>query len=521
MLSKTDWSQYLHSIRKKEMDRVFSVLPQTHFSSGLEIGAGDGFQTTLLAPRVKSLVSSDLNFKRIQESLKIPEVTYMQVDADAITGVFPSQAFELIFSSNVLEHVRDPRSFLAATRPMLTDDGYAVHIIPSRHIKVFYLLLYYPNLVLLAVDRILGKLRGKPFFSGGTLNLENNINVGDKPKKKEDRIKKFLFPSPHGNFSNHKEEFIAFGKKQWERLFKESGYSVVAYAQGPAFSGYGFGFGFLRKMLEYCGVSSEHIFFLQKMSAFELVARAYTDTYLSRGSSYEKEKFVRDWLKKEKNAKAFVAEFTKAVGDPHGKKVLDIGFGNGIMLSAFARAGALVYGVETEDTLRDIAEKRFKEIGSDATLVVYDGKRFPFPDNAFEYAYSTSVLEHMSCPQEVLSEISRTLVPGGKFYLSFPNKYAPKESHTGLWFISWLPRQLAQHILRWTHSSPLEDWNLHFVSFFTLKKMAKRAGLRIVYDTQSHSRVRNVIKRALAYCGIHYGVLLKTIIVVLEKPINK
>ncbi len=501
MLDKTDWIQYLHAIRKREIDLVFSLLPQTHFTSGLEIGAGDGFQTTLLAPHIDKLISSDLNFKRIKKSLKVTGVEYKMVDADAIEGIFKPNSFDFIFSSNVLEHVRDPQKVLKETREMLVNDGYAVHIIPSRHIKIFYLLFYYPNLILLVVDRIFGKLRGKPIFRGGDINLENNINapLGDETAK----WRKFLFPSVHGNFKNHIEEFVAFGKKQWERKFTEAGYSIISYAKGPAFSGYGFGFSMLRKLLEHFGVSSEHIFILKRMSRFEADTWAYTRKYLSHGSFRDQKKFVKDWLNKDKSAKAFFNDFVQVVGNKKKKKVLDIGFGNGIMAREFIKAGAVVYGLETEEEL--------VKMSRNPNLYLYDGRKFPFDQSSFDYAYSTSVLEHMSYPEDVIKEIGRTLKPGGKFYLSFPNRYAPKETHTGLWFISWLPR---------FKSSRLRDWNLHFVSFFDLKKMAKRAGLRIVYDTHSQSFIRRSVKKILAQFGVHYGVLLKTIILVLEKPIN-
>lgn len=525
MIGKTNWTKYLHAIRKREIDAVFSLLPQARFFSGLEVGAGDGYQTTLLTSRIAKFISSDLNFTRIKESLKVSGVKYETVDADSIEGRFDNNAFDFIFSSNVLEHVRDPLKFLTVTRPMLADDGYAVHIIPSRHMKISYLIFYYPYLAVLFIDRVLGKINGQKFFRGRGVNLENNINVKREVKKISDRriasiLKKFLVPSPHGNFPGHFREFVAFGKNRWERLFREAGYVVTAYAKGPAFSGYGFGFGLMRKFLEYVGVSSEHIFVLKKTSSFESTARAFTNTFLPRGSFYEREKFVRDWMDKEKSAKAFVKDFIKTVGDPRDKKILDVGFGNGIMLNEFAGIGAIAYGLETETSLLNLATELFRKKLAAATLAVYDGKSFPFADRTFDYAYSTSVLEHMSHPQDVLSEISRTLVPGGKLYLSFPNKYAPKESHTGLWFISWMPRRLAQCVLKRFKSSPLEDWNLHFVSFFSLKKMAKKAGLRIVYDTHSRSLTRSFVKKTLAFCGVHYGVLLKTIIVVLEKPIT-
>ncbi|MDP3763190.1 MAG: methyltransferase domain-containing protein [bacterium] len=503
MIGKTDWTKYLHAIRKREIDVIFSLLSQKHFISGLEVGAGDGFQTTLLAPHVDKLISSDLNFKRIKESLKVSKVEYKAIDADSIKGVFKPNTFDIIFSSNMLEHVHDSYKFLAATQPMLTDNGYAIHVVPSRHIKIFYLLFYYPHLAVLAFDRILGKLKGEPFFRGMGVNLENNINTNALSQTPANRLKRFLVPSLHGNFSGHIEEFIAFGKKQWEQKFIEAGYSTVTYTKGPAFSGYGFGFDVLRKLLERLGVSSEHIFILKKMPQFEADTWAYTRKYLSHGSFRDQRKFVKDWLKKDQSAKAFFNDFLLAIGNPRGKKVLDIGFGNGIMAGEFIKAGALVYGLETEENL--------VKMSGNSNLYLYDGRRFPFDRASFDYAYSTSALEHMSYPEEVIKEIGRTLKPGGKFYLSFPNKYAPKETHTGLWFISWLPR---------FKSSRLEDWNLHFVSFFALKNMAKKAGLQIVYDTHSYSRVRHWIKKTLAYCGVHYGVLLKTIILVLEKPVN-
>ncbi|MBI2673871.1 MAG: class I SAM-dependent methyltransferase [Candidatus Zambryskibacteria bacterium] len=503
MIGKIDWKQYLHGVRQKEVDIVFSLLPKKQFESGLEIGAGDGFQTTLLASHIERLVSSDLNFNRIKESLKIPSVEYKTIDADAIGGVFDDNSFDFIFSSNVLEHVKDPKRVLSVTRSMLKEEGNAVHIVPSRTIKISYLLFYYPNLVLLVLDRIMGKLKGKAFFQGSNINLENNINVSAEIKK-ESRFKKFLWPSVHGNFSNHKEEFTAYGRNQWEKIFIDTGYSVVAYVKGPAFSGYGFGFDFLRKILERLGVSSEHIFVLKKMSEFESNTWTYTRNFLSHGSFRDQRKFVKDWLKKNKSAKAFFNDFVQAIGNPVGKKVLDIGFGNGIIAEEFARTGTLIYGLETEADL--------VKMSGNPNLHLYDGRKFPFDSNTFDYAYSTSVLEHMSYPEDVIKEIGRTLKPGGKFYLSFPNRYAPKETHTGLWFISWLPR---------FKSSRLEDWNLHFVSFFALKKMVKKAGLRIVYNTHSHSRIRRVIKKMLACFGMHYGILLKTIIIILDKPTNE
>lgn len=262
MFLKDDWTTHLHGIRQREVEMVFDCLGKRHFRSGLEVGAGDGYQTGLLAYYCDTFISSDLNFKRIKDELKVPGVKYQQFDADALGGVFMSKQFDFIFSSNVLEHVGKPKAFLQTTHEFLSEDGIAVHIVPSRFLKITYVTLHYLNVGLLVVDRIGGLFQGKKIFRGKNIDVENNINP--VVKKRAAKIMRFLIPSIHGNFKNHTEEFIKFGRKRWELLFTECGYGVVMYRKGPAFSGYGFGFHRLRPFFEKMGWSSEHIFILEK-----------------------------------------------------------------------------------------------------------------------------------------------------------------------------------------------------------------------------------------------------------------
>src|SRR5215213_10298160 len=46
-----------------------------------------------------------------------------------------------------------------------------------------------------------------------------------------------------------------------------------------------------------------------------------------------------------------------------GKKVLDVGSGNGYVLSKYAREGAEVYGVDLTPTAIDLCQERFKLLG--------------------------------------------------------------------------------------------------------------------------------------------------------------
>lgn len=512
------WKKYLHSIRKREIDIIIDFLKNKKLESCIEFGAGDGYQTMLLSKKFDYYVSSDLNHQRLDNQYFVDGVIYKKIDADNIENKIIDKKFDVIFSSNMLEHLSKPDIFLRDTINFLKDDGYAIHVVPSRMIKVSYISLHFFYLIKLFIERILNFKKNKKLFGGFSDNNKNNINSVDiKDVKKISKLKSILLPQVHGNYDGHLKEFISYGRESWEKKFKQAGYSVVAHIKGPVFSGYGFGIGFIRRLLESIGLYSEHIFVLSRMNNFEILAREYTKKVLPRSSYYEFEKFVSDWLNKEKNAESFYRDFLVQVGNPYNKKVLDIGFGNGIMLSHFIKNGSLGYGLETEGVLLKIAEKTLSDKSLKASLDLYDGKIFPFEDKSFDFIYSTSVLEHMSYPSDVLKEVGRTLKDDGLFYISFPNKYSPKESHTGLYFISYLPRPATQFVLKAFNSSPLEDWNLHFISYFDFKKMAKEAGLEIVFDNRTRNPIKRFIKKILELLGIHYGAFLRTMIITLKK----
>ena len=78
---------------------------------------------------------------------------------------------------------------------------------------------------------------------------------------------------------------------------------------------------------------------------FEQRAREYVEGALPHGSAYEKNKLLEDWIGKEKAAEGIYDDFTKRAGDPSGKSVLDIGFGNGATLCVFAQRGARMSGL--------------------------------------------------------------------------------------------------------------------------------------------------------------------------------
>ncbi|OGG80381.1 hypothetical protein A3A39_04320 [Candidatus Kaiserbacteria bacterium RIFCSPLOWO2_01_FULL_54_13] len=249
----------------------------------------------------------------------------------------------------------------------------------------------------------------------------------------------------------------------------------------------------------------------EKAERYLAECKEYTDPY-------EREHLIGDWTTKREEAENVVGDFERRAGPVGSKRILDIGCGNGTFVAAFARAGARATGLEVNPTLAEIARETFKDEGVQAEVRLYDGMTFPFPDNSFDYTFSVSVLEHVSDPRKLLEETYRVLKPGGKFYLAFPNRWRPLETHTGILFLSYLPRNVARFLLRgaWRRNS-VDELNLHFLSFWTLKRCLRGIPLSIVPEYGAKTSLRSLIKRMLGFFGIHFSAILGTVMVVLKK----
>src|SRR3989338_7163398 len=234
----------------------------------------------------------------------------------------------------------------------------------------------------------------------------------------------------------------------------------------------------------------------------EAVARERAERFLREGGNYtdpyEREKLVRDWVQKGDVAERVVEDVRQRAGEVRGKKILDIGFGSGLYSVAFARSGAETHGLEVNDVLFKIAGENARDAGVNIDFRVYDGNTFPFSDDFFDYIFSVSVIEHVDDARMMVREACRVLKPGGKFYLAFPNRWRPVEAHTGIFFLSYLPRGVAEMLMKrlWKRNS-IEELNLHFLSYWSLKRLLRGASLHIVFEYGGTTRPRRFLKKIL------------------------
>ncbi|GAB4506125.1 MAG: hypothetical protein Kow00123_02630 [Anaerolineales bacterium] len=272
MKIKPDWLQWLHGYRTREIALIFGGCPDGLFATGLELGAGDGFQSTLLLKYVGRLTATDIN----PGILQLPPhdgLDYRVLDAEEVGDHFPPGSFDLVFSSNLLEHLPAPERALAGICRVLKDDGVTIHVVPSPFWKLCELLLYFPNHVVVLLEQVITRGGGKvltdkvrrhvPGGAGGAPPQEpdNNPKV---QKRRHSFLYRWFIPETHGVSSGHLEEFGAFRKARWVAEFRRAGFRVERVRKGPVASGYGFGLDTLRRWLERLGFTSEHIYIATK-----------------------------------------------------------------------------------------------------------------------------------------------------------------------------------------------------------------------------------------------------------------
>ncbi len=111
------------------------------------------------------------------------------------------------------------------------------------------------------------------------------------------------------------------------------------------------------------------------------------------------------------------AEVLRLLGPGNGRRILDLGAGNGIASFALAKHGWEVTALEPDES---------DEVGAGAIdLLVRDtrlpiqvvrefGEKLPFADGSFAAIHARQVLHHAEDLNEMASELARVLKPGGR-----------------------------------------------------------------------------------------------------------
>jgi ubiquinone biosynthesis O-methyltransferase len=112
------------------------------------------------------------------------------------------------------------------------------------------------------------------------------------------------------------------------------------------------------------------------------------------------------------------------LGDVSGRKVLDVGCGDGDFALELARRGAVVTGVDASAAMIDAAKRRASQHNAEITFQVATAEQLPFPAEQFDVVTAITILCFVEDASPVFREIARLLRPGGRLVIGELGKWS-------------------------------------------------------------------------------------------------
>lgn len=104
-------------------------------------------------------------------------------------------------------------------------------------------------------------------------------------------------------------------------------------------------------------------------------------------------------------------------GDLAGRRLLDVGCGDGLMALAAQRAGARSVGLDPDPAMIAAARRRADDLDLEAGFALGEAGRLPFQDESFDLVWAVTVLCFVADPRAALGEMARVLKPEGRLVL--------------------------------------------------------------------------------------------------------
>jgi SAM-dependent methyltransferase len=115
---------FLERIRIYELNKCLHYIPKG--SRILDFGAGPGQQAKYLSEKGFRVTALDIATSNYSREQVYPIDTY-----DGINFSYEKESFDVVFSSNVFEHIKDTETTLAGLSEITTENGILILVMPS------------------------------------------------------------------------------------------------------------------------------------------------------------------------------------------------------------------------------------------------------------------------------------------------------------------------------------------------------------------------------------------------------
>jgi SAM-dependent methyltransferase len=131
-----------------------------------------------------------------------------------------------------------------------------------------------------------------------------------------------------------------------------------------------------------------------------------------------------------------------------GKRVLVVGTATGAEFFVLRDRGAAVHGIDLNPAPVALLHRKSRLRGRPAAAAVGAAEALPFANEAFDFVYCYTVLEHVADVERSIDEMLRVCRSGGDVFIQTPDYRFPFEGHYKLSLIPFAPRAVQRLYLR-------------------------------------------------------------------------
>lgn len=219
---------FLRQIREFEYAVVLAEIRQMPNAIRiLEIGGGNGYQARRLAEDGFIVSSIDVEGSIYSQHQEFAVITY-----DGINIPFADQSFDLVYSSNSMEHVRDFCKLQREIVRVLKPRGQCLHLMPTATWRFWTSLAHYMELFLRVIQQI-------PRLWPRSLSWASSRDTYAVLRLILGLCRQYAVIPRHGEVGNALTELWWFCRFHWRAKFVRSGFSAIkCYPVGLFYTGH-------------------------------------------------------------------------------------------------------------------------------------------------------------------------------------------------------------------------------------------------------------------------------------------